>query len=490
MNRRNTRSTRRDRRRARTVAGQTVNPQDKYVKKTVAKVVENAQTASQAKAAVPVTTTTTTSYGTTTSSYRSLPPVSDEITPYGAKKFRNPMWKNEFVGTQGSPMEAVVLDIDGTLTEWGSSANQDTVKWTRNHVEKGRVILVITARDHGVSFTSSFNQLLKLLPFAFIGPFCRPDDDPRYASEFKRELVQGFEDAGLYKIVGAADDNNFVIDMWKHWAIEHFENPEDFDLLECSYRSYSSWRNDLPARESGKTVSYTGMGSKVTSATATSKTPAVASTATPPASKVEVKKTTPQRWVNGHRDGSTGDWIGGYWSSSVIESTSDVDDDSVIADVTWEQYLSQRPGKTAPDDDDIWTNDGYTLFRSDVLREVERVYPHMHPDEYEGKSNEELWEMAGYDYRQDLLDGVTEKFSNESDTLFSKSELESLCNDDLEELLNPHVNATDAAEYVDMILEARMDYDAWENMNSGLSAAVDDHQRKVQDLENMAEGYL
>ena len=175
------------------------------------------------------------------------------LTPYGAKRFRTPTHKNEFNGAQGSAMKAVILDIDGTLQTWGQGADPKVLDYCKKHYDQDHVLIVVTARTHDYDYERSFNWLMKNLPYPFIGPFHRACDDPRYASEFKREIAQGFEDMGLYQIVGAADDNTFVNDMWRHWAAEHFDSPEDFDLLECGYGDYSHWRSGLPAK-GGTTV--------------------------------------------------------------------------------------------------------------------------------------------------------------------------------------------------------------------------------------------
>ena len=69
--------------------------------------------------------------------------------------------------------------------------------WAEKHhaADPHAVFLVITARDHGsFGYKTSFNWLMKHFPYPFIGPFARPVDDPRFTTEFKRELTQGFED--------------------------------------------------------------------------------------------------------------------------------------------------------------------------------------------------------------------------------------------------------------------------------------------------------
>jgi len=166
---------------------------------------------------------------------------ADNSTPYGALRFRTPWRPDEFAGPKGSPIYAGILDIDGTLQDFGTAASKKVLDWMKT-VEKRHpkmVWLVVTARTHEYDYQRSFDWLVKHVPSAFIGPFHRAADDPRYASEFKRELAQGFEDIGLYKIVAAADDNEHVIKMWKHWAETHFASADEFDLLETSYSIYS-----------------------------------------------------------------------------------------------------------------------------------------------------------------------------------------------------------------------------------------------------------
>lgn len=166
------------------------------------------------------------------------------LTPYGEKRFR----PGNYMGSRGLPQDAVILDIDGTILDWGSAANPKVIEFARRHHEKNHMIIVITARTQEWEYESSFNLLMNILPFPFVGPICRSDTDPRYASEFKREIAQGFEDMGLYRIVGAADDSQEVIRMWRWWAKTHFTDSKDFDLLESAYTSYADWRTTLPRK--------------------------------------------------------------------------------------------------------------------------------------------------------------------------------------------------------------------------------------------------
>jgi hypothetical protein len=225
-------------------------------------------------------------------------PVSDEITPYGAKKFRTPYRKDQFTGRAGSKLEAVILDIDGTLQGWGQGGDKDVMKWVKKHYDAGHALIVITARDQNM-FDTSFNWLMRHLPFPFDMLICRQEDDPRYASEFKREKTLWLSEQ--YDIVGAADDNEFVNKMWKQWAIDHFEDPADFDLLECdSYKSYSGWRADLPTHGTGYYDSLYGPPAKPYSSYGTGTKP-YASTGR-----------TGETWVPGEYKG--GKYVAGHWS--------------------------------------------------------------------------------------------------------------------------------------------------------------------------------
>lgn len=164
-------------------------------------------------------------------------------TPYGPDRYRRPVVKGEFRYPGGTLPEAVILDLDDTFVSWGTT-NKTVMDWLDKHYRLDRVIIVITARTHGWEYESSFNMLLRDLPYPFIGPFCRVGDDPRYASEFKRETAEYL--SGIFTIVGAADDNREVNLMWKWWAKEY--GPADFDLLEVEPPRYDTWRKDLPRK--------------------------------------------------------------------------------------------------------------------------------------------------------------------------------------------------------------------------------------------------
>jgi len=287
--------------------------------------------------------------------------IDSNLTPYGAKRFRTPTHKNEFSGEQGSKMKAVVLDIDGTLQTWGQGADAKVLEYCKKHYDAGHVLIVVTARTHDYDYERSFNWLMKNLPYPFIGPFHRACDDPRYASEFKREVAQGFEDMNLYQIVGAADDNDFVNDMWRHWADEHFDNPADFDLLVCGYGDYSHWRTQLP--------------NKGTPAAAWKPTTTIATSA------------SGKTWVAGAWDKTTGKWVQGHYA--------DEDADAM----EWQQYLDQRwgPVVTKSSDEDV---ELLLLNNADRLTTEDKVLkdnPQLKLEDVEKLSDEELLALNGDD---------------------------------------------------------------------------------------------
>ena len=248
-------------------------------------------------------------------------PVSDEVTVYGAKKYRTPYRKDQFTGTQGSKRKAVILDIDGTIQSWGSGLAAEIKEWLKKHYDAGDWFVVITARDDFM-YETSFNWLMRQLPYPFIGPFTRAEDDPRYASEFKRELAEDL--SAYFEFVGAADDNEWVLKMWDQWAIDHFENPADFDIFRAAgHTGYADWRSELPYKGN-----YQGYGSYGTSSYVSHKG---------------------EHWVNGAM--VNGVWQQGYWAK---DDPADVaknrpagtrtfaDGKALQDDPAWKAYFAKR----------------------------------------------------------------------------------------------------------------------------------------------------
>lgn len=430
-------------------------------------------------------------------------PVSHEVTPYGAKKFRTPVTKDEFVGHKGSPIPAYILDIDGTLQNWGSSADKKVMEWVKKLYDEDphAVFLVITARDHGgFGYTTSFNWLMHNFPYPFIGPFARAVDDPRYASEFKREIAEGFEQMGLYTIMGAADDNKFVIDMWKHWAQEHFENPADFKLLECSYTSYDSWRSDLPSKGT-TTYSYGGsyQNAHKDEHWEMSDTLQPDGTTRKYAGYAKDDAHPGYTWVAGATVG--GVYIKGHWEenaeakhrpagTSRWEKNDDEPSPGHAVDLSddprWAGYFAARYGKsgqlpkvdrnlkpgewprsglnivsTSPNEpvdeldavlDDIeeaLKDSPYVLNRSELESLVVHDHPGYTPAEIESMDLAELRELAGItdaDYRVGLIQEVQREFG---ENRYSQAELDLLSTTELEVLLT--MSTADADELVDSI---------------------------------------
>lgn len=420
-----------------------------YPKQNKKTTPEVEQTKVEPTKAVPATTTP------------KFAPVSDEVTVYGAKKYRTPIRKDEFTGTQGSPILAGVLDIDGTLSGYGQGSDSKVLKWVKEVYEtKGNedmVWLVITARDHGTfGYETSFNWLMRHFPYPFIGPFARAKDDPRYASEFKRELAQGFEDMGLYQIIAAADDNEFVIDMWKQWAKDHFEDPEDFKIMEAGYGSYAGWRSDLESKytpskgyssygtgyydqhkdevwisqwtdtggvvHKGHYAKRDGVEHQLQKARDAAKRTKYAS----PTGAVTSAKHRPAGTATQSAWGS--DPADGKWKARKDFIKPEGEDDEAQVEVL----------ETA----------NYTLSRHEVEAWVAHDYPTKTPEEISAMSNSELWEAVELDYREDVEQAIETKWPGVFD---HRDAIEWLELSELEELLEID-EVEEAVEYVATIL--------------------------------------
>ena len=115
-------------------------------------------------------------------------------------------------GRPGTKPQAVIVDMDGTVENWDGRPNPPGIDYVHRHHAEGRVIIVLTARDHDWSYSHTHDWLVNHLPVPFVGPFCRPDDDERYASDFKRDIYERL--SHVYDIVSVIDDNQHVLDMW------------------------------------------------------------------------------------------------------------------------------------------------------------------------------------------------------------------------------------------------------------------------------------
>lgn len=126
----------------------------------------------------------------------------------------------------GVKPEAVIVDVDGTLENWDGVHNKLGMEYVREQHALGRVIIVVTARDHETSYNRTHAWLKANLPVPFVGPLCRSLTDRRYASAFKQDVFERL--SALYEIVGAIDDNEWVLDMWREVgveAVQTFDSP-------------------------------------------------------------------------------------------------------------------------------------------------------------------------------------------------------------------------------------------------------------------------
>lgn len=116
-------------------------------------------------------------------------------------------------GRPGTRPEAVIIDMDGTLENWDGHPNPPGLEYAERHHSEGRVLIILTARDHEWSYRHTHDWLVKHLDIPFVGPICRPADDQRYACDFKRAVHDQL--SSVYDIVSAIDDDNYVLEMWR-----------------------------------------------------------------------------------------------------------------------------------------------------------------------------------------------------------------------------------------------------------------------------------
>lgn len=135
-------------------------------------------------------------------------------------------------GKPGTRPEAVILDMDGTLEDWDGYPNDHAMEYAREHHAQGRVLIIVTARDHKWSYKRTHDWLRKHLDLPFVGPICRPADDQRYACDFKKHVYDQL--SVVYDIVSAIDDDHYVLSMWR--------SIPGLDVVATSYSSRPSSR--------------------------------------------------------------------------------------------------------------------------------------------------------------------------------------------------------------------------------------------------------
>lgn len=142
-------------------------------------------------------------------------------------------------GTPGTKPQAVILDMDGTLENWDGKPNPPGVDYVNHHHSQDRVIIVITARDHDWSYERTHKWLKNHLTVPFVGPICRPNDDERYACDFKKDVYERL--SHVYDIVGAIDDDSYVLAMWR--------SIPGLEVVETGYTYHPADRNKWLSRE-------------------------------------------------------------------------------------------------------------------------------------------------------------------------------------------------------------------------------------------------
>lgn len=156
------------------------------------------------------------------------------------------------ITSRGDKPEAVIVDMDGTLENWDGSVNDDGMAYVHEHHAAGRVIVIVTARDHETCYARTHRWLTEHLAVPFVGPFCRTLTDPRYASAFKQDVCERL--SHLYRVIGAIDDNPHVLAMWREIgvdAVRTFDAPRPQRLLyDEEWLDFDSWMERLERLES------------------------------------------------------------------------------------------------------------------------------------------------------------------------------------------------------------------------------------------------
>jgi hypothetical protein len=143
-------------------------------------------------------------------------------------------------GKPGTKPEAVILDMDGTLENWDGWPNSHAMEYAQAHHDQGRVLIVITARDHEWSYKRTHDWLRDHLHLPFVGPICRPADDERYACDFKKHVYEQL--SAVYDIVSAIDDDGYVLGMWRSIpGLEVIETSYDYNVARGQRRN--QWKD-------------------------------------------------------------------------------------------------------------------------------------------------------------------------------------------------------------------------------------------------------
>ncbi|QNL30182.1 polynucleotide kinase [Gordonia phage Mariokart] len=127
--------------------------------------------------------------------------------------------------------EAVIVDVDGTLCNVSTALRHlpdyrafhaasrqcpptaEVIDWCGDHHDAGRVLAVVTGRKYEhESLTRDW--LGEHLPYPFVGPFMRGDDDARPDTEVKADIAAMLRDDHGLHVVGAIDDRPSVIRLW------------------------------------------------------------------------------------------------------------------------------------------------------------------------------------------------------------------------------------------------------------------------------------
>lgn len=171
------------------------------------------------------------------------PAVETTYTSSATGKYKSRFKPN---GKPGTKPEAVILDMDGTLENWDGFPNPHAMEYAKDHHAAGRVLIIVTARDHEWSYKRTHDWLRRHLDLPFVGPICRPADDERYACDFKKHVYDQL--SVVYDVVSAIDDDDYVLGMW--------ESIPGLDVVRTNYDYKSAKGTTRPSYAAGGYGTY------------------------------------------------------------------------------------------------------------------------------------------------------------------------------------------------------------------------------------------